>query len=150
MPLPKLPTKPAALLLAKDYPTAEPGKAAARAVPSAKPKLAAVSEVPETIAKPAKTTRSKTAAPLEALAPAPTAAPAVKPAARGKEKQPVEAPHPVKHKPVEMMVKSKASRNADRSGSTSAVARVSVISRDKAQNLLLIFGEKKERCCGRI
>ena len=122
MPLPKLPTTPAALLLAKDYPVAEPGKAGTRAVPSAKPKLAAVSEMPETIAKPARASKAKSPAPVEALAPAPVQAlapaplPLAKPAARGKEKPVVEAPYPVKHKPVEMMVKSKASRNADRSG----------------------------------
>ena len=123
MPLPKLPSKPAALLLAKDYPKAEPGKTAARGVPAAKPKLAAVSEAAEAPAKPARSTR-KTAAPAPAEAPvqvetlAPAPAPAAKPSSRGKEKQPVEAPHPAKHKPVEMMVKSKASRNADRSGMT--------------------------------
>lgn len=113
MPLPKLPTKPAALLLAKDYPKADAkNKPAIQAVPPAKPKLAAVSEAPAPKA-PAKTAKAKTVAPVEA--PAPVA----KPAARGKEKQHNEdAPHPAKHKPVEMMVKSKASRNADQSGMT--------------------------------
>jgi PhoH-like ATPase len=112
MPLPKLPTKPAALLLAKDYPKADAkNKPAVQAVPPAKPKLAAVSEAPAPKV-PAKTAKAKTVAPVEA--PAPVA----KPSARGKEKQPVEAPHPAKHKPVEMMVKSKASRNADKSGMT--------------------------------
>ena len=132
MPLPKLPTKPAALLLAKDYPKADDAKAGARAVPAAKPKLAAVGEAPDTIAKPSRAAKAKVAAPVEtqaiaavpAPAPAPVAAeaaapaPAAKPTARGKEKAVVEGPHPVKHKPVEMMVKSKASRNADRSGMT--------------------------------
>ena len=136
MPLPKLPTKPAALLLAKDYPKADDAKAGGRAVPAAKPKLAAVGEVQETIAKPGRAARAKVAAPSEAhpiaavpapaapAAPAPVAAeaaapaPAAKPSARGKEKTLVDGPHPVKHKPVEMMVKSKASRNADRSGMT--------------------------------
>ena len=126
MPLPKLPTTPAALLLAKDYPTAEPGKVGARAVPSAKPKLAAVNEVPETIAKPSRVAKSKTAAPIEALAAAPAPMPmpvqapaaAARPVARGKDKQELDAPQPARHKPVDMMVKSKASRNADRSGMT--------------------------------
>ena len=136
MPLPKLPTKPAALLLAKDYPKADDAKAGGRAVPAAKPKLAAVAETQETIAKPGRASKSKAAAQAEAHplaaapaavpAPAPVAAeaaqpaqaPAAKPTARGKEKTLVEGPHPAKHKPVEMMVKSKASRNADRSGMT--------------------------------
>ena len=123
MPLPKLPTTPAALLLAKDYPKAEPGKVGARAVPGAKPKLAAVNEVPETIAKPSRIAKAKTA-PVEALAAAPAPMPvqapppAAKPVARGKDKPESDAPEPVKHKPVDMMVKSKASRNADRSGMT--------------------------------
>ncbi len=127
MPLPKLPTKPAALLLAKDYPKADDAKAGGRAVPAAKPKLAAVAEMPETIAKPSRAKAKPAPAPVEALAPAVPAvapaealapAPVAKPAARGKEKPHVEGPHPAKHKPVEMMVKSKASRNADRSGMT--------------------------------
>ncbi|HEY0061409.1 MAG TPA: PhoH family protein [Telluria sp.] len=111
MPLPKLPTKPAALLLAKDYPKADiKNKPVVQAVPPAKPTLAAVSDVPAPKVA-AKTAKAKVA-PVEA--PAPVA----KPAARGKEKQHAEAPHPVKHKPVELQVKSKASRNADQSGMT--------------------------------
>ncbi|HEU4776937.1 MAG TPA: PhoH family protein [Telluria sp.] len=111
MPLPKLPTKPAALLLAKDYPKADPkNKPAVQAVPPPKPKLAAVSEAPPKA--PAKTAKAKSAAPVEA--PAPVA----KPSARGKETLHAEAPHPAKHKPVELQVKSKASRNADQSGMT--------------------------------
>jgi PhoH-like ATPase len=130
MPLPKIPTKPAALLLAKDYPKADRSKPAGAAFAPPKPKLAAVAEaVPEVLAKPvAKPAKAKpvAAAPapqaVQALAPAPVAmpAPAAKPASRGKEKPHAdpEALHPVKHKPVEMMVKSKASRNADKSGMT--------------------------------
>jgi PhoH-like ATPase len=117
MPLPKLPTKPAALLLAKDYPKADRSKPAGAAFAPPKPKLAAVAEAPpEVVAKPARTTKAKPApAVAEVAAPAPVA----KPSARGKEKQHVELEsHPAKHKPVEMMVKSKASRNADRSGMT--------------------------------
>src|SRR4051812_30420833 len=104
MPLPKLPSKPAALLLAADYPKADPrNKPAVQAVPPPKPKLAAVSEAPAAApAKaPAKTVKAKVAAPVEA--PAPVA----KPSARGKEKQHAEAPHPAKHKAVELQVKSK-------------------------------------------
>ncbi|MES2318511.1 MAG: PhoH family protein [Pseudomonadota bacterium] len=120
MPLPKLPTKPAALLLAKDYPKADRTKPAAAAFAPPKPKLAAVSEAaPEVIAKPvAKTAKAKpvVAVPEPVQAPAPVA----KPSSRGKEKPhaDLEALHPVKHKPVDMMVKSKASRNADKSGMT--------------------------------
>jgi PhoH-like ATPase len=116
MPLPKLPTKPAALLLAKDYPKADRTKPAGAAFAPPKPKLAAVAEVaPAVVAKPAaKTAKAKPVA----VVPAPV--PVAKPSSRGKEKphEDTEALHPVKHKPVEMMVKSKASRNADKSGMT--------------------------------
>jgi PhoH-like ATPase len=125
MPLPKLPTKPAALLLAKDYPKADRTKPAGAAFAPPKPKLAAVAEAPpEVVAKPARATKAKAAAPAPevvapAVIPAAAPAPAAKPSSRGKEKQHVELEsHPAKHKPVEMMVKSKASRNADRSGMT--------------------------------
>jgi PhoH-like ATPase len=126
MPLPKLPTKPAALLLAKDYPKADRTKPAGAAFAAPKPKLAAVAEAPpETIAKPARTTKAKAAAQVQQVAPvaemiAPAQAPVAKPAARAKDKPlaEIEAPLPAKHKPVDMMVKSKASRNADRSGVT--------------------------------
>ena len=126
MPLPKLPTKPAALLLAKDYPKADRSKPAAAAFAPPKPKLAAVAEAPpEVIAKPARVTKAKAAAVVAEVAapamvaPAPAPAPVAKPSSR-KEKPhlELEAPHPAKHKPVEMMVKSKASRHADRSGMT--------------------------------
>ncbi|HEX8615263.1 MAG TPA: PhoH family protein [Telluria sp.] len=137
MPLPKIPTKPATLLLAEDYPKADRTKpASVQAVPVAKPKLSAVAEIAvEPVAKaPAKTTRAKAPAKQAALVAAPPQAapaplvtspavmetPLAKPAARGKEKQPadLEAPHPAKHKAVEMVVKSSASRNADQTGKT--------------------------------
>jgi PhoH-like ATPase len=124
MPLPKLPTKPAALLLAKDYPKADRSKPAGAAFAPPKPKLAAVAEaapVLEAPAKPAaKSAKAKPVAAVPAPAPVQALAPVAKPAARGKEKPHAdpEALHPVKHKPVEMMVKSKASRNADQSGMT--------------------------------
>ncbi|QYF92216.1 PhoH family protein [Massilia sp. PAMC28688] len=130
MPLPKLPATPAALLLAKDYPKAEPGK-------SVKPKLAAVTEAAPEAPKPARS-RAKAASavvvpaivPVPALepvgaltpmeAPVQAPAPAARPAARGKEKQPLdlESPLPARHKPVEPGVKSKASRIADQAGKT--------------------------------
>ncbi|MES2148554.1 MAG: PIN domain-containing protein, partial [Pseudomonadota bacterium] len=116
MPLPKLPTKPAALLLAKDYPKAERAKPG---VAAAKPQLAAVAEaappVPAPVKAPAKLAKPRT--PL-AEAPAPVAPPP-KPAGRGKEKQHVDLDsHPAKHKPVEVAVKSATSRRADQSGIT--------------------------------
>ena len=145
MPLPKLPTKPAALLLAKDYPKAEPRKSAVRAVPVAaappgvdpvedlisgkaaaapkavravKPKpVAAVAAVP-VAAIPAVV--PVTAVPV-AAALAPAAVPlAARPDARAKDQPDSErdAPHPVKHKPVEAIVKSSTSRQADKSGTT--------------------------------
>ncbi|HZX27995.1 MAG TPA: PIN domain-containing protein, partial [Telluria sp.] len=107
MPLPKMPTKPATLLRADEYPAAEPR---ADEVP-AKPRLAAVKKaapepVPRPAAKVAKTPAAKKAAPAPA------------PVARAPEKSDVTAPHPAKHKPVEVTVKSRASRAADKSGAT--------------------------------
>ena len=123
MPLPKLPTKPAALLLAKDYPKADRSKPAAQAFAPAKPKLAAVPdlEIEDTIAKPVRTTKARPSAKVDA-APAmvDALAPVASPVARAREKPlaEIEAPHPAKHKPVEVPVKSKASRNADKAGQT--------------------------------
>jgi PhoH-like ATPase len=117
MPLPKIPSKPAALLLAKDYPKAERGKSAIRAVAAAKPQLEQVVE--ETISASAvpapKTARTRSKAAAEAIA---VPAPAAKPAARAKDKDPLDAetPHPAKHKPIEMVVKSSTSRHADQTG----------------------------------
>jgi len=116
MPLPKLPTKPAALLLAKDYPKADTTKPVVHTVPPAKPKLAPVAEAP-----PVKAPARKAAVKSAAAAPALEAPEVVRPpSSRGKEKMPaeMEAPHPAKHKPVEVQVKSAASRKADKSGKT--------------------------------
>lgn len=155
MPLPKLPTKPATLLLAKDYPKASgvrpqplpvvelapaaPPKKAAKPAPAAKaakpvavhaaPAVAPIAVAPAAKA-PAKTAAAKPVAKKAALlqaapAPAPVAAPAAAPAApkakapRGKSAPVlVEAPHPAKHKPVEVTIKSSTSRHADQEGST--------------------------------
>src|SRR5947209_2031604 len=99
MPLPKLPTKPAALLLAKDYPKATPGKAAVRAVPAAAPALDPVEDLisGKAVAAP-KTTRAK----AKPAAPKLVAAPE----ARAREQSDNErgAPHPAKHKPVEAAI----------------------------------------------
>jgi PhoH-like ATPase len=140
MPLPKLPTKPATILLAKDYPRAEPGKTPVRAAAKAEndPVEDLISGPAVPAPKAAKPRKSKAA--LLAEAPAredkPAAAPATvsvpapeeKTAKRGKAKAaPATAklretdmnePHPAKHKPVEVNVKSQASRKADSSGTT--------------------------------
>ncbi|WP_317202863.1 PhoH family protein [Janthinobacterium sp.] len=177
MPLPKLPSKPATILLAEDYPTADSAratpapaarKAAVQAVaqaksapaPAARPKAvpapapAPVAAAPAAAPKPRGNAATKikqvaalmvakpvapVAAPLApvavaplAVAPvavAPVAAPAAKakaPAVRAKvtpiapsaPSAPVEKPHPAKHKPVEVPLKSSASRAADQSGVT--------------------------------
>jgi len=80
----------------------------------AKPRLAAVKKAaPEPVAKPAaKAATKKPAAKKAAPAPAPA------PVARAPEKSDVTAPHPAKHKPVEVTVKSRASRAADKAGVT--------------------------------
>jgi PhoH-like ATPase len=146
MPLPKLPSKPATLLLAKDYPKASgatrplpvaveeappaPKKASIKAVPAAKtvkaapvaapaPAAKAKPAVKPAVAKPA----PKKAAILQAapVAPAPVAeAPVVKSKSpRGKSLPvQVEAPHPAKHKPVEVTIKSSTSRHADQVGTS--------------------------------
>jgi len=133
MPLPKMPTKPATMLLAKDYPKAEPGKSPVRPA-SAKTDadledLISGQAVPTPKAKARKgkaAANEAVAAPVAApLAPAPAPlaeAPAVKarkdkeaPVARLKETD-AEQPHPAKHKPVEVTVKSSTSRKADKAG----------------------------------
>jgi PhoH-like ATPase len=112
MPLPKLPSKPAALLLAKDYPKA--GKTTA----AAKPKAAAAPEPAKPAALKSVPKPAPAPAPVKAKAPAPK--PAAKPApGRGKEKQhDLEGSHPIKHKPVEVVARSSSSRRADKAGMT--------------------------------
>ncbi len=123
MPLPKLPTKPAALLLAKDYPKADRGKTAMRAVPVAAQALDPVEDLisGKAVAAPktARTAKAKAAIAAPALVPV-QAAPPAHPAARAKEQPDNErdAPHPAKHKPVEAVIKSSTSRQADKSGTT--------------------------------
>ncbi|MFJ1469920.1 PhoH family protein [Massilia orientalis] len=140
MPLPKLPTKPATILLAKDYPRAEPGKTPVRATAKAEndPVEDLISGPAVPAPKATKPRKSKAA--LLAEAPAredtPVAAPPTppmpargeKPAKPGKAKaegagaklreSDMNEPHPAKHKPVEINVKSQASRKADTSGTT--------------------------------
>ncbi|SFC95904.1 PhoH family protein [Massilia yuzhufengensis] len=139
MPLPKMPTKPATMLLAKDYPQAEPGKSPVRPA-SAKTDadledLISGQAVPTP--KATKARKAKAAnepAPVQAVAPA-EARDADAPLARGPSRKPkqgpiapapaarllepdADQPHPAKHKPVEVNVKSSTSRKADRSGTT--------------------------------
>ena len=133
------------MLLAKDYPKAEPGKSPVRpvsaqanddvedlisgqAVPT--PKSRARRKASDTLA----AAQAPAAAPIPVVAPAAVAAnEADAPAARkpGKNAKPAAAPasaklretdadqpHPAKHKPVEVTIKSSTSRKADRSGTT--------------------------------
>jgi PhoH-like ATPase len=125
MPLPKLPTKPAALLLAKDYPKAERSKASVRAVPAAQPAPEPLDAVEDLISgkavaapKAPRAAKAKAAAPVAAAPALAPVVPAATPVARAKE--PVDndrgAPHPAKHKPFEAVIKSSTSRQADKSG----------------------------------
>ncbi|WP_409266241.1 PhoH family protein [Massilia sp. BHUDP2] len=153
MPLPKMPTKPATMLLAKDYPKAEPGKSPVR--PASATADAELEELISGQAVPTpKATRARKAkaaaapaandaalagtaagttgtAPVDVVgAPAAEAPTGEAPLAKGpsrKSKDGVGArlrevdadqPHPAKHKPVEVNVKSSTSRKADKSGTT--------------------------------
>ncbi len=123
MPLPKIPTKPATLLPVSEYPQAEPGKSPVRAVSAAPVEADPVEDLISGKAVPAaKSTRARKtkATPLTAV-PAPQAAPErpAKPETVVKLRETdMDAPHPVKHKPVEVNVKSSASRKADKAGAT--------------------------------
>lgn len=126
MPLPKIPSKPATLLPVNEYPKAEPGKSPVRAV-AAPVEADPVEDLISGKAVPAaKSTRGRKdkATPLTAV-PAPQAAPAVTPARPAKvetvaklKETDMDEPHPAKHKPVEVNVKSSTSRKADRAGKT--------------------------------
>ena len=147
MPLPKIPTKPATMLLAKDYPKAEPGKSSVRpasakadadleelisgqAVPKAnkgrKAKSAVSASSPAANDAAAGVTGT---APVNVVgAPAAPAPTGEAPLARGPARKSndgagarlretdADQPHPVKHKPVEVTVKSSTSRKADKAG----------------------------------
>lgn len=135
MPLPKIPSKPATILLAKDYPKATgrvtPALAAVADIapePAPAPKKAATVKAVPVAKKPA---AAKTPAKSKAVAAVLKAAPAVlqaaaeaveakgKPSPRGKVTPIVaEAPHPAKHKANEVAIKSSTSRNADVTGAT--------------------------------
>lgn len=107
MPLPKLPTKPAALLAPSDYPKAEKGK-------SVKPLALLETTVPVKASAPAHAPKM---APATA---APAAVPAPVPTSRAKTGTTVRADKAVAEKKtaVESRVKSGTSRSADKLGST--------------------------------
>ncbi|QNA89871.1 PhoH family protein [Massilia sp. Dwa41.01b] len=131
MPLPKMPTQPATLLPVNDYPKAEAGKSPVRAVAAAAVEADPVEDLISGKAVPAaKSSRARKgkAAPLAAV-PATTPAPNARQAAPERpggrqdtlaklKESDMGEPHPVKHKPVEVNVKSSASRKADRAGGT--------------------------------
>jgi len=121
MPLPKIPSKPATLLPVNEYPKAEPGKSPVRAVAAAPVEADPVEDLISGKAVPAaKSTRARKgkATPLAAV-PAPVAERPSQPATVAKLKETdMDEPHPAKHKPVEVNVKSSTSRKADRSGKT--------------------------------
>jgi PhoH-like ATPase len=127
MPLPKLPSKPATLLLAKDYPKASganpvPFPTEEKAAPA--PKKAATKTAAKAVKEPvAKKTAAKKTPALKAVklpddVPAPPRTKAA-PQARAKV-TPIkaDAPHPAKHKEHEVVLKSATSRKADVVGST--------------------------------
>ena len=127
MPLPKLPSKPATLLLAKDYPKASganpvPFPTEEKAAPA--PKKAATKTAAKAVKEPvAKKTAAKKTPALKAVklpddVPAPPRTKAA-PQARSKV-TPIkaDAPHPAKHKAHEVVLKSAISRKADVVGST--------------------------------
>jgi PhoH-like ATPase len=126
MPLPKMPVKPATLLPVNEYPKAEPGKSPVRAVAAAPVEADPVEDLISGKAVPAsKSSRARKAkaAPLAAV-PSTQGESATWPAraetganARLKESD-MDEPHPSRHKPVEVTVKSSTSRKADRSGQT--------------------------------
>ncbi|EKU82702.1 PhoH family protein [Massilia timonae] len=145
MPLPKMPTQPATMLLAKDYPKAEPGKSPVRpvsaqanddvedlisgqAVPT--PKSRARRKAQDTLAAAQAPAAAKPVAAVPSVAEQ-AGQPARKTTRQGKQNWPEAAPaqarlretdadqpHPAKHKPVEVTIKSSTSRKADRSGAT--------------------------------
>ena len=124
MPLPKMPTKPATLLPVSDYPKAQAGKSTVRAIAAAPVDADPVEDLISGKAVPVSTSsraRKAKAAPLAAV-PSPQGEAAAWPAradanAKLKESD-MDEPHPAKHKPVEVTVKSSTSRKADRSGKT--------------------------------
>jgi PhoH-like ATPase len=122
-----MPTKPATILPTQEYPRAEPGKSPLRPV-AAKADNDAVEDLisgEAVTTKPSRARKSKAA--LLAAAPTPAAEPAPARAPARADKGGVTAkiketdmgePHPAKHKPGEINVKSSTSRKADKSGAS--------------------------------
>lgn len=133
------------MLLAKDYPKAEPGKSPVRpvsaqagdevedlisgqAVPTPKSRARrkasdtlAAAQAPVSIPAVAPAAVAANEASTEAPAnrkPAKTAKPAAAPVSAKLRESDADQPHPAKHKPVEVGIKSSTSRKADRSGTT--------------------------------
>jgi len=122
------------MLLAKDYPKAEPGKSPVRpvsaqanddvedlisgqAVPT--PKSRARRKAQDTLAAAQAPAVAKPVAAAPAVAEqAPQPAPKAAPAQAKLRETDADQPHPAKHKPVEVTIKSSTSRKADRSGTT--------------------------------
>ncbi|MFC5513768.1 PhoH family protein [Massilia jejuensis] len=128
MPLPKMPTKPATLLPVNDYPKAEPGKSPVRAVAAAPVETDPVEDLISGKAVPASKSnraRKEKSAPLAAV-PSTQGEAAAWPARAGAaagtvaklKETDIAEPHPAKHKPVEVTVKSSTSRRADKAGAT--------------------------------
>jgi PhoH-like ATPase len=117
-----MPTKPATLLPVNEYPKAEPGKSPVRAVAAAPVDADPVEDLISGKAVPAaKSSRSRKAkaAPLSAVPTQPWPERPANPETLAKLKETdMDEPHPAKHKPVEVNVKSSASRKADRAGKT--------------------------------
>ncbi len=133
------------MLLVKDYPKAEPGRSAVRSI-SAKtdpevddlisgqavptPKSRARRKAQDTLAAAqapaavAPVAPVRTATPLSDIVPAPTdkgsklQMPEAAPVSAKLREPDIDQPHPAKHKPVEVPIKSSTSRKADRSGTT--------------------------------
>ncbi len=133
------------MLLAKDYPKAEPGKSPVRpvsaqanddvedlisgqAVPTPKSRarrkasdtLAAAQapvSIPAVAPAAVAANEASTEAPVNRK-PAKTAKPAAAPVSAKLRESDADQPHPAKHKPVEVGIKSSTSRKADRSGTT--------------------------------
>jgi PhoH-like ATPase len=108
MPLPKLPTKPAALLSPQDYPKAEKSKVTP--ITTAK---AATTAAPQASSKPAVLKSTKVSTPTPKAAPVVAKAPA-KPAPKAEAKAPAKAAPA----PTATRAKSSVSRKADKSGVT--------------------------------
>jgi PhoH-like ATPase len=120
-----MPSKPATLLAVKDYPKVEPGKATVAVVPAKAENDVQDLISGEAVPAPKSTRASKKAALLAAPEVAPVARPAQAPSRADKggvtaklKETDTREPHPAKHKPVEINIKSGASRKADKLGAT--------------------------------